>query len=496
MSVDRQPRARLEMVGEALVAFSILLLICALALAGLERLGTVGLLLPFGIVAAALLVRHPTFTTFLAVGAAIFAESASFGALGVAARLYTDLGSGVMPLDLLFVLAVVGTALRVQRQGRPMILPPRSLTFAIALLVLALASGAVVGRDAGVSPTTLVLSIHTLAYLVVVPLLIVNLGLDRAMARRVLIGAGVLGLVKGLLGLLVYATGQGMAIDGDVLTYYEPVANWLTMLVALVVVAALMLRAQPPAWLLGALPFVLGSLVLSYRRSFWIGCALALGVLVLLGLSRLGRRLLVPILALVVAAVWLLGSVVVQSDSPLAMRLQSLDPNRVTTKAEDRYRLDERANVLGELRDHPITGLGLEVPWRATERSLPVEVNAPRTYVHFTALYWWLKLGVLGLLAFVALMASALELSWRVWRRAREPMLRAVGLGSLTGVIGLLVIETTASFTGVDLRFTLAFAAQLGLLAVLVRQLPPSVPPADDAPPVTVPPPGTSAPRA
>ena len=57
--------------------------------------------------------------------------------------------------------------------------------------------------------------------------------------------------------------------------------------------------------------------------------------------------------------------------------------------------------------------------------------------------------------------------AWQAWRRSHEPFLRAFALASLCGMVGLLAIDTTASFTGVDPRFTVLFAAQVGLLALI-----------------------------
>lgn len=470
MTVGRQARARLGGAGEAIAASGLALVVGALALVALERAGIMGLLLPLAGAGALMLLRWPTVAVFGAVGMAILGEGGGFELLTATQKLYIDLGVGVMPIDLLFVIATVAVVLRLLREHEPLLLPPRLLSLGIALLLLAIAGGMVVAHAAGIGTTTALLATHKLMYVALVPLLVVNLRLDERKVKRVLVAAGLLAMTKAVLGLMAFATGRGLDVDGSVLTYYQPVANWLTMLTALVAIAALVLRARPPLWLLTALPLVTASLLLSYRRSFWIGFALAVLAVLLLGLSPLGRRLIVPIVALLAAAVWMLGSIAVQSDSPLAQRVQSLSPTKVTTKAEDRYRLDERANVLAELRAHPLTGLGLEVPWHATVRTLPVEVNPEHTYVHNVSLYWWLKLGLLGLLALVVTMASAFVLSFRVWRRAREPLLRAVGLASLCGLTGLLAIETTGSFTGVDLRFTVAFGAQLGLLAVLARQ--------------------------
>lgn len=466
----QETRGRLTATGEAIVVIGLALLAGGVTLAAQQRLGAAGLLLPGAAVGLAVAVRFPALAVFGAVAAAILGEGTGFEILPVTNELYRDLGFGVMPIDVLFMVAVFATVVDVLRERRPFAIPPPLLSFAIVLLLLALAGGCVVAYDAGVPPTAALLATHHFVYVGLVPLLVVNLRLDERQVKRVLAAAVGVAVVKALLGLAAIASGRGIEVDGSVLTYYQPVANWLTMLVALAALAALVMRAGPPAWLLLALPLVTASLLLSYRRSFWIGFGLAVVVVVLFGLSPSGRRLIVPIGALLAVAIWMLGSVVVQSDGAVAQRLQSLAPSKVTTKPEDRYRLDERANVLAELRARPISGLGLDVRWRATERPLPVEVNPEHTYVHFSALFWWLKLGALGLAAWIATMASALALSWRVWRRSREPLMRAVGLASLCGVIGLLAIETTGSFTGVDLRFTVAFGAQLGLLAVMVRQ--------------------------
>ncbi len=111
----------------------------------------------------------------------------------------------------------------------------------------------------------------------------------------------------------------------------------------------------------------------------------------------------------------------------------------------------------------------MRVPWEATVQPLSVEHEEGRQYVHFAALWFWLKLGILGLLAYLAFIVGAALLSWKVWRSSAEPLLSAFGLASLAALAGLVVLETTASFTGIDPRFTVLLAAQIGLLALLDR---------------------------
>ena len=203
---------------------------------------------------------------------------------------------------------------------------------------------------------------------------------------------------------------------------------------------------------------------------------LGLALVLVLGTSSAGRRVLVQAIAGIAVAIWLLGTISFQSSQlPIAKRAATLNPTKLEANLEDRYRLDERANVLGEIRAHPLSGLGVTIPWAATVRPLPVEHEEGREYVHFAALWYWLKLGILGLCAYLAIMIGGAALAWQAWRRSAEPLARAFALGSLAAIGGLVAIDTTASFTGVDARFTVLFATQLGLLGLIVRHAQESV---------------------
>jgi len=180
--------------------------------------------------------------------------------------------------------------------------------------------------------------------------------------------------------------------------------------------------------------------------------------------------MLVPAGLAVAAAIWLLGSIHFQSNLPLVKRITSLSTSKLEANQEDRYRLDERANVLSEIGHHPITGLGTGVPWQATAAPLSVEHEEGGQYVHFAALWFWLKLGVLGLCAYVGLIAGSLVVAWQACRHSRDPLLRAFALASVCGIAGLITMDTTASFTGIEARFTLVLGVQIGLLALLARR--------------------------
>ncbi len=437
--------------------------------AATHKLGLGGLVVPLAFVLAAILVTRPLASLVFLVGLVVLCEGSSFGILNFTSNLYQALYRNLTVVDGLVALALFSVTLEAVRHRRAMRLP-RPLALPLAILALAMLAGVVTGHEGGASLRFAVLAEDTLAYLLLLPLAIANLEIDRRQLALLLKGAVALAIFKAFLGLIEVAGGYGTPIEGSsTLTYYEPTANWLITMAILGIFAALLARVRPPLWMLLGSPLLIASLALSYRRSFWIGAVLALLLVLLLGTSMAGRRLLVPASLCVAVAIWLLGSVNFQDQLPLAKRAASLNPTSLQTNIEDRYRLDERADVLAEIGRHPIDGIGVTTPWSATVRTPSIEHPGGRLYVHFTALWYWMKLGILGLAAYIGVMIGSMILAWQAWRRSSEPIFRVFGLASLCGFVGLMVMETTASFTGTEARFTVLFAAQLGLLALIVR---------------------------
>ena len=454
-----------------------------LAFAGTHKEGMEGLALPLVLVLVVILARRPLVMVAITTGLAILCEGPTFGLFSFTADLYHPIYKELTFLDMLMGLSLVSVSLDIMRRGkRPRV--PRAVRLPMLLLLLAMIAGTLTGHDNGVSTRAVVLSNNVLAYLLLLPLAIANLEIDRRQIAILLGGATALAIVKAGLGLVEVFGHFGVStVEGTstTLTYYEPTANWLIMITIFGLLAMLVIRASPPRWMLYASPLLIASLMLSYRRSFWIAAVLGILLVVLLASTSTGRRTLIPVGLLVAAAIWSLGSTNFQSsDSPIVRRAASIVPSKIESNVEDRYRLDERANVLGAIGEHPLTGLGLSVPWTAGFATLSVEHPGGRGYVHFAALWYWLKLGILGLFAYVAMLIASALLAWRVWRAPIEPWARAFGLAMLCGVVGLAVIETTAPFTGVDPRFTTLFAVQLGLLLQL-SQLP-ALRPARDTP--------------
>jgi O-antigen ligase len=307
--------------------------------------------------------------------------------------------------------------------------------------------------------------------LILLPFVVVNVLRDRASIRWALIVAAVLAGAKAGLGLIEIAVGMGYEHPGDApITYLEPTVNWLAIAVVLVLVARLVQRRSMPLWLIAISLMSIASLLLSYRRSFWIAAVLGLLIVLLIGLQRRRWLNMIPGFVAVAFALWLsLGTGVIGGEvhGPIAERAESLSPAKIEGNEEDRYRIGERRNVIAQLGQDPITGIGFAVPWVA-RYPLSVDREGSRTYVHFTALTWWLKLGILGLLAYLWIMGTVIWSSYRVWREHSDPWLQAVGLAMVGAFIGLVLAETTASFTGVTPRLTAVFAVAAGIVLAML----------------------------
>jgi hypothetical protein len=459
--------------NEVLTAAAVSLGALVLGLLAPGRLGTMGLLIPLALVLLTVAACNALATVMFVVGLTVLCEGSDFGLFPFQSHIYDQVYKGLTWVDLLVVFAIFTVIVDAIRRGHK-IRVPKPLVLGMTMLALGMVAGAVTGHAAGAPIRSVLVSQNVLAYLLLLPIAVANLDVDRRQIALLLKGAMGLAILKALLGLVELAGGYSrIVVEGlSKLTYYEPTANYLIMIALLGLVAAVVERARLSRWMVLGSPLLIGSLVLSYRRSFWIASVLGIVLTYLLGTSPNGRRMLVPVGLLVAVAIWLVGSIGVQPQNPIVQRAASLSLSKLEANAEDRYRLDERANVLHEIRQHPLTGLGLTISWQATARPLPVEHENGRQYVHFAALWFWLKLGVLGLFAYVGIILGGMVLALQAWRRSREPLLRAFGLASLAGLVGLVVLDTTASFTGVEGRFTVLLGAQLGLLALIARTAP------------------------
>jgi hypothetical protein len=403
-------------------------------------------------------------------------EEDKSGYLPQTARFYQAIGPGDIfsPCDMILIALVVGFAWDRAARRKPIALPD-PFTFPLLLMAAALASGIVMGWAHGSDPVNMFYVVRVFAYFLMLPVLVANLLDTPAKQRLFVIGAVALATYKGVEGTLAYAAGAGRAIEGTTLTFYEPTATWLLLLFLLGVIACRIMGARLPWWVLPAWLFAGAALVFSFRRSFWIAALLGVIVVVVLATGQHGLKRILPAVTAFAVAVLVAFTFVGSASSaglpaPVLERARSLNPSSLQAVKSDRYRLTEQRNVIAEIRTHPLTGIGLGVPW---ESRYPLSASFPgsRGYTHVLLFNYWLKFGVLGVLAYLWLTAALLWGALQVWRSRAEPLIRASGLALFGGVLGLIVTDVTGSHTGVNLRLTIVFAAAMGWVsAVLMAQ--------------------------
>jgi O-antigen ligase len=436
--------------------------------------GPIGALAPALAAMGLVLLRYPALAMALLLFSVGIVESNDPGILPTTEAFYNTISAGLAIPDLILLAGLGGVLLRFARTGdRPRL--PAPLTTPLAILLLALLAGAVTAAAAHppVSGKEIFHRSVYVLYLILVPLLVVNVVRDTKGLRIFAACAAGLAAYKGLSGIYAALGGSGEVVENQSVSYLGPLPNLVMLLYVLGVVAALVRRVRLPFWMLAASPLAVLALILSFRRSFWIAAVFAIVIVIIVASQRRGRAAIA--IALVGIALALTASLTVgQSESsangsPLLERAQSLSPGGVDSNRGDRYRIDERRNVIANLEEHPLTGVGVGVPWVV---HYPLAESHDRRYAHVALLWFWLSFGPIGVIAYMAIMGGALLTAVDVWRRHPDAGVRIAAIACFGAVLALLVVELTATFAGINPRLSIALGAILGWLAAAWCDLP------------------------
>lgn len=435
--------------------------------------GPKGAIAPLAAIVCVVLLRFPSFTFGALLVATVLAETEENGVLPSIEAFYEPVVAGISAPELLLLLGLAGVAIRFVTEDRRPVLP-EPLTIPLLLVLCALAIGVIGGL--GASPPVergdlLHRSAHVL-YLILVPLLAVNV-LEDTRALKLFAGiAAALAALKGATGLIGASSGIGGAVEAETASFLDPLPNLMMLALVLGAIAAVVRRVRVPPWVLATAPLAALALLLSYRRSFWIAAVFSIVVVAIVASRRRGRTVLAIgalAFALTLGAALTIGSSDDPSASPLAERARTLTPGGIGSNRGDRYRVDERRNVIENIEQQPLVGIGLGVPWKVHE---PLAEDHDRRYAHVAMLWYWLTFGLLGVIAYLTLIGSSLWLASRIWRGHPDPVVQITAIACFGALIGLAIVELTATFTGVEPRLSLIVGAALGWLCAAWRDLP------------------------
>lgn len=261
-----------------------------------------------------------------------------------------------------------------------------------------------------------------------------------------------------LMGLYQYATGDVIVVEGvrRVRGVYGSPNNlglFLGRVVPILAAVALFGRSlkRRAAYLAAGLP-VVACLYLTYSRGAWLlGLPAAF---LFLGLVRGRRALLVSLAALLAIALSLVPL--------LGTERLAIDFRGGTAF----FRLKLWQSALSMIRDHPLTGVGLDnfLYQYRTRYVLPEaweELNL--SHPHNILLDWWTRLGVLGVAVLVWLEVAFFKRGLGLYRHLADPDRRALVLGLMASMVDFLahgLIDN--SYFLVDLAFV--FCLTLGVI--------------------------------
>lgn len=378
--------------------------------------------------------------------------------LGSTNSLFNQLGTLRLSFADIAVLGTFGVVV-IAHRAVPRLSP--GLTLTTTLFGAALAVGLIMGvTEHG---TGVVVDAKTSFYFVLVPA-IVLFGVSERSLQRVPRLILALGFIKGLLGIANVVTGHGYHISGITVSYYEPASNLLTLVAALVGIVTLVRGRRDPL-AIATIFVTLPSLYLSQRRSFWIAAVLGV-ILLAIYLAESHRDVLTIASASAVALALLAVLVVGGGDFTFINTSAGSEYGTLHGAIGDDYRNAERTNVFYNIEQAPLTGLGFGVPWTQVD-PLPGYFPDNRQYTHIGYLWVWLKMGILGLLAYLAFLSIGLRYAIRIYRHHARSDMRDFAAVLAIGLVADIVVEFTADFVGSDARYTFLVAAIVAWLSAV-----------------------------
>lgn len=175
--------------------------------------------------------------------------------------------------------------------------------------------------------------------------------------------------------------------------------------------------------------FVLTLVLTQSAGALFIGVPASVAAVVLL---IWGRRALTPLIGL--AALSGIGLLAALQSERFARLL-------TITEGTNFFRLRVWESALQILRDHPITGLGMDQFLYAYRGRymLPDAWQEPDlSHPHNVILDVWVRLGILGVIVFIGVQIAFWRAAWRSYRRALDPLGRALSIGIMASMINLL----------------------------------------------------------
>lgn len=462
------------------------LLGCALAFGALLATGMIAIMpvailaLCLGAVAFGALWRNPVLGLYTALFAALFIEQ--FGIAGLdpltAQTHYFETLSGFSPVpvplsaaDLTLYLTLAAILLPALGRGGPAF--EKGPLFGQAMFFLGTVLFSVVyGASRGAfNQKAAIAEARAFTYLVICYLLATNLLTTRkrlyAFVWCIILGSG----LKGVQGINNYLTEKRLGVALEAITSHEDVlffAAFLMLLATMVLYQGHGRQLRVMLYLL--LPLVFTLLATKRRIGFIV---LAIGLLIA-GLSLLkGRRALLfkfgPLaVGLVIVYFIVFWNAQGALGQPVRAFRSQLGQGSERDRASNLWREAEKVNIAFNIKQSPILGLGFGQPYSFVvfQGNLDETGFVYWRYITHNAIFWvWMKMGLIGFIAFWYLLGSGIVLGMIVFRRLTDRYLQAL---ALLGA-GMIAMQIFFSYGDLGLTYSRNMIYVGCLLGMIVK---------------------------
>jgi putative inorganic carbon (HCO3(-)) transporter len=210
------------------------------------------------------------------------------------------------------------------------------------------------------------------------------------------------------------------------------------------------------------LPFLLGSVVATLSRAGLLTLAV-LALVVVVTMRRRGLRL--GLLAALVV-----GGVAILQIPAVALRMaHQFDPSYPYNTFEGRLQI--WSDTLHMLRDHPIFGAGLRAYAIVMRPYVTTHTGLPELYAHNIFLSMWAELGLLGLVAFAALLGMLLWRGWSSFWKV-EGFAKPLLWGTSAAFVAILVhglFDTPYYGNDLSVEFWILAALEVAIIASITQ---------------------------
>ncbi len=234
----------------------------------------------------------------------------------------------------------------------------------------------------------------------------------------------------------------------------------------------------PPKWALAIMvPLLLAATAFTFSRTWWVGVATALGILVVMSPPAMRRHVFKTIIGFVLIASLALAvlSIVIPQTSYiieiLGLRAGSfLTGEQIANDSGTQWRLRENTSAILKIQEHPLLGVGpggrLRYEWWNGDELT--------RYMHNAYLFILADLGVVGFLPFLWFSVLFLGRGFFFGRKLSDPFLKSWVLAITLSYVALLI----ASVAGPEFmtqHTTPVIGTLMGISEVAIRLSKPTV---------------------